>query len=283
MTLPWFGVSRLGERAPNPDYDINDALRRQIANMFRDPDRDGPSWSEWPWQYGDPQSLVPNSPRWNLAVSPIQLKMIANWAAGDFQDDYDPALQPAQDLAKVPLAEQPKMLDRAALTFCLADAFHPGCEMTWPMRHATMYSAPFRIRHAATRVPEPDYGTALRVEDVLAIDGPLYGQRPGDLTRWLAVPWQCDTASCGAGYYNYDRSLPTFWPARVPNHVLTSTDYEIALNNPDVEKRRAAFRSRAEFFRSLVGDDAAQLAYMVAHFDRIGIVRRQKGLTRMTK
>ena len=39
------------------------------------------------------------------------------------------------------------MLDRAALEFCLADAFHPGCEMTWPVRHASMYMAPFRIRH----------------------------------------------------------------------------------------------------------------------------------------
>ena len=37
-------------------------------------------------------------------------------------------------------------LDKAALHFCLADAFHPGCELTWPMRHASLYSAPFRIR-----------------------------------------------------------------------------------------------------------------------------------------
>jgi L-lysine epsilon oxidase C-terminal domain len=41
------------------------------------------------------------------------------------------------------------MLDRASLEFCLADAFHPGCEMTWPMRTAGLYMAPFRIAHAA--------------------------------------------------------------------------------------------------------------------------------------
>jgi anthranilate phosphoribosyltransferase len=48
----------------------------------------------------------------------------------------------------VPLGEQPAMLDRAALEFCLADAFHPGCEITWPIRHTTMFMAPFRIRHS---------------------------------------------------------------------------------------------------------------------------------------
>ena len=42
----------------------------------------------------------------------------------------------------------------------------------------------------------------------------------------MAVPWQTDTASCRSGYYlgygpRYDPYVPTFWPARVPNQVLT--------------------------------------------------------------
>ena len=53
------------------------------------------------------------------------------------------------------------MLDRAALEFCLADAFHPGCEMTWPVRHATMYSEPYRWRHRDKNHPEPRYGSTL--------------------------------------------------------------------------------------------------------------------------
>jgi hypothetical protein len=256
------------------------ALRRQIANMFRTPDRDGPSWSEWPWLYGDAID-VPNSPRWHLTLSPIELRLLARWASGDFEDDYSPGWKPPQRLNQVKLAEQPAMLDRAALTFCLADAFHPGCEMTWPMRHPTIYSAPYRVRHGTAGVPELDYGAALRVEDVLAIDGPLYGQRPGDLTRWMAVPWQSDTASCLAGYDpSYDPSLPTFWPARVPNHVLTFENYQLAVDSKEIaETRLQAFRTRAEFFRNLVGNNYLEkLAYMVNHFDRVGVVERQPGL-----
>ena len=52
-------------------------------------------------------------------------------------------------IEEVPLAEQGEMLTRAALEFCLADAFHPGCEMTWPVRTWTMYMQPFRFTPGA--------------------------------------------------------------------------------------------------------------------------------------
>ena len=66
-----------------------------------------------------------------------------------------------RSLDDMPLAERPATLDRAALDYCLADAFHPGCEVTWPIRHASMYMAPFRIRHRAIGDPEPSPGKAL--------------------------------------------------------------------------------------------------------------------------
>ena len=72
------------------------------------------------------------------------------------------------------------MLDRAALTFCLADAFHPGCEMTWPVRHSTMYSAPFRIRHRRADDPEPLARVRLLPRKLfVTMGGPLYAQGTG--------------------------------------------------------------------------------------------------------
>lgn len=65
-----------------------------------------------------------------------------------------------------------------------------------------------------------------------AVGGPLYFNGPGDLTRWMAVPWQTDTASCRSGYVpEYDPYLPTFWPHRVPNHVLTEILYTYHLSD----------------------------------------------------
>ena len=71
------------------------------------------------------------------------------------------------------------MLTRAALEFCLADAFHPGCEMTWPMRAATLYMAPFRVAHAAEGWIAPALGEVLTSDSVTIPNGPLYGQVPG--------------------------------------------------------------------------------------------------------
>jgi L-lysine epsilon oxidase-like protein len=75
--------------------------------------------------------------------------MLQQWSAGDFDADYVPGRTPPRHIEDVPLDEQPEMLDRASLEFCLADAFHPGCKMTWPMRTAGLYMAPFRRKPSA--------------------------------------------------------------------------------------------------------------------------------------
>ena len=91
-----------------------------------------------------------------------------------------------KSIDQYPLNEQPAALDRAALEFCAADAFHPGIEMTWPMRHLSLYTKPFRIARATTA--EPDYGTYLNVATALGPGGPLNGQFPGSLSEMDASP-----------------------------------------------------------------------------------------------
>ena len=62
--------------------------------------------------------------------------------------------------------------------------------MTWPMRTVSMYMAPFRLKHAAEGWVEPSYGAEL-TPDILSLPaGPLGGQVPGSITRWMAIPWQ---------------------------------------------------------------------------------------------
>src|SRR6202012_3083234 len=96
---------------------------------------------------GDPFAWFRANGRGNmLTMTPLQANILQRWVEGEFEMDW-PAKPPADALAKGPLAGQPATLDKSALHFCLADTFHPGCEMTWPMRHASLYSKPFRIRH----------------------------------------------------------------------------------------------------------------------------------------
>ena len=166
-----------------------------------------------------------------LCLTNTQLMILEKWVEGEFINDLKLPDDDSThvDITKLyhhthhkiehyPIADQPLELDRAAMHFCLGGAFHPGCEMTWPMRHRTMYRAPFRIRPRTKHNPEPDYGDHLTYKEVMDDTGPLYFNEPGDITRWMAVPWQTDTSSCRSGYIpEYDPFLPTFWPARVPN------------------------------------------------------------------
>lgn len=259
-------------------------LRQQAYSAFRDLGRDGQSPVPWPWIYGDAMSLPPVSARQHLALSGTQYRLLERWASGDFEPDLDLDAEPPRLLNAVPLSDQPAMLDKAALTFCLADAFHPGCEMTWPMRHASMYMAPYRIRHRSEEAPEAYYGTVLAPATALSVGGPLYAQGPGDLSRWMAVPWQTDTASCLSGYYlgygpRYDPYLPTFWPARVPNQVLTLENYTIVTDpQTSPERRWAAFEQRANWFRVLTGNYLKQINQMVTDFGKLGVVEARPGI-----
>ncbi|MDY7003168.1 MAG: LodA/GoxA family CTQ-dependent oxidase [Cyanobacteriota bacterium] len=260
--------------------DLQKELRQQLANMFREYQRDGKAPQPWPWVYGDAMNVPPaNTPRQHAKLTDTQLNMLQRWADGNFISDYDSDATPPTDIAQVELKEQPAMLDRAALEFCLADAFHPGCEMTWPMRHKTMYMSPYRIKHLPKGQGMMDYGSELTLEVCLSEIGPLYAQSPGDITRWMAIPWQTDTASCRSGYHKgnkkkYDPYLPTFWPARVPNQVLSEEDYKIVMDlNKGIDERQKAFNNRSSWFRTLgSGGYESQINNMITDFDRMGIV-----------
>lgn len=260
-------------------------LRRRLLNAFRPHNPPVNEPRIWPWIYGDDFGgpLFGASPNTMLALPAVQQLHLQRWAAGDFIDDWDPAAKPPRTLADVPLQDQPGMLDKAALHFCLADAFHPGCEMTWPMRHATLYSAPFRVRRRPAGTPEPDYGPKLNQATVLSPNGPLHAQGPGDITRWMGLPWPGDTAYCRAGYdADYDLYLPTFWPARVPNNVLTREDYEIVIDESRPrEERIAAYTRRASWYRFIdhAPTVAKRMERMIAHFGAQGIVEAMPGVS----
>jgi len=266
-------------------FDTYHEVRLQIFNSFRSPQVTDNNQLPWPWIYGDAMDVPPaDTPRQNATVSSTQYAVLQLWAAGQFVDDWDWPYDPPRTLAQVPLAAQPAMLDKAALHFCLADAFHPGCEVTWPVRQITMYSAPFRVKPRPAGEPEPDYGPTLTPEIALSPNGPAHAQAPGDLTRWMGLPWQADTGFCRSGYskgtYFYDPFVPTFWPARVPNQVLTREAYDIVRDTGKPrEERLAAYSNRAIWTRWLnAKGTGAQMQQMVDIFGSMGVVELREGV-----
>jgi hypothetical protein len=269
-------------RDPNAEgYDLYREMRHQVFRSFRDPQGSDGNQLPWPWIYGDAMDDPPgNSPRQNASVSDTQFRILKDWADSNFKPDWDELQDDFGTLEKVPLPDQPAVLDRAALEFCLADAFHPGCEVTWPIRHLSLYSSPFRIRHRPPQDAEPDYGVSLTPEIALSPTGPLHEQGPGDLTRWMGLPWQADTGYCRAGYTKqYDEFVPAFWPARVPNHVLTEPNYQVVMDeSKPLESRQSAFVDRMHWAEeALHGSTSNQMEQMVQLFGDMGLVESRDG------
>jgi hypothetical protein len=115
-----------------------------------------------------------------------------------------------------------------------------------------MYAKPFRIKR---RENSPlDYGPTLNSEIALRAGGPLDGSGPGDITKWMAVPWQTDTSSCLSGYIPImGQYVPTFWPVRVPNDVLSEEDYQVMMDTEASPfDRNNAFSNRLKWLRGIV-------------------------------
>lgn len=276
---------------PSPAYF---ELRKTISNNFRRYNVSGAEAPQlWPWLYGDAITIPSSgSVRQHTTLSDLQLSFLDQWVKGDFDSDFFengkcPFASGQQSIDDLPVKDQPDMLTKAAMDFCLADAFHPGCEMTWPMRTAGMYMAPFRLKHADRTEPTNSwyYGAEMNSDVLTLAKGPLLGgQVAGGITRWMAIPWQTDTASCRDGYTSaYDPYIPTFWPARVPNNILSEKRYK-ETQDPQLseETRKQAFAYREDWLDDLPLHGKSpnytnQINNMVRHFDSLAVVQQKKG------
>jgi len=128
-------------------------IRRQLFNIFRDPDYKMIDVHAWPQVYGDNMNVPATDARQFLALTKTQHELLKRWVEGHFIPDWNPNWIPPHTIDDVPLQERPHVLDKAALHFCMGGPFHPGCEMTWPMRHPSLYCARFRIRPRAPNNP----------------------------------------------------------------------------------------------------------------------------------
>ncbi|AWB25344.1 hypothetical protein DA075_31050 [Methylobacterium currus] len=74
--------------------------------------------------------------------------------------------------------------------------------------------------------------------------------------------------------------MPTFWPARVPNQVLTREDYDIVRDERrPLAERTAAFARRADWDAplDLAASYTSQINTMIAHCDKMGVVESRPG------
>ncbi len=265
-------LARLADPGP-----ASAALRREVFEQFRTPDYTVSQPAGAPQMYGDGVAFPARSAYQWLTLTPIQHAVIEAWAAGTFTDDHD--RPPPDDYNALSPREQVIALDRAGLDACLGGAFHPGAEVPWALRVPSMWSSPCRLRLRSTTVEFATDGE-LTPKRAMAADGPLAGSGPGDLTRWMSTPWHSDAASCRSGYEReISTVLPTFWPARVPNHVLREDDYLVVVDTTaPLADRQAAFARRYDWQRFVAAANRGDtLRNMVDHWAELGLVTEQPG------
>lgn len=279
----------------NDPSEANRPFRESILLRFRNADYSTMNFDDWPPYYGDGVDFPAKEPRQWLAVTVSQYRWLEEWAAGNFEADGVAKGAAPASVEGLEISRQPGAVDRAALEHCVGGSFKPGYEMPWIMRVPMLYQSPSRLRHGPRLLPdrpipqrgratrglltEPDYGNVMTSAIAFSPQGPFQRSGPGDITRWMAVPWQGDAASCRSAFEPFvDPFLPTFWPARVPNEVLTWESYQTVLNTGlDPSERQDAFRSRANWLRRLSPSFTQSLNDFNAEWHELGLVTRQPG------
>jgi hypothetical protein len=129
-----------------------------------------------------------------LKLTDTQYFMLQQWAMGFFDAAPRTETHPGHSLT------------REILGNCVGGAFSPGIEMTWISRNPAFYSEPFRLK-AKKDIPNPlSLGS-----DFTA------GLEPGDVSRYMALPWQADFNECSS--QPIEGRVLWWWPAQRPEFV----------------------------------------------------------------
>lgn len=165
---------------------------------------------------GDAPFASSNPPSKYLTLTRTQTFLLNQWMAG-----------PPKVAETVPgrAATGGAAIDFGVLRNCVGGAFCPGIEITWISRNPHIYSEPFRI-NARSGVTQGQLN-ALNGDDNLYQDG----VEPGDLSKYMAQPWQADFNECdtqGDVSGAHAGSDWWWWPAQRPYNVKVDEEAEYA-------------------------------------------------------
>ncbi len=170
-----------------------------------------------------------------MKILPSQYDNLKKWSKGDFISDFDDSqytsefkkvLFQRRTLDEIPLEEQPQNLDKSALELSIGGPFFPGIEITFIASDPDLYD-----------------GKAFRINPNL---------EPGDITQYMALPWQADFLECNE----------TWWPIARPDDVIPEQNEKV--------REKWARGSDGEYFNN---EDHMK---MVIEWDKLGFIKPKK-------
>jgi len=208
-----------------------------------------------------------------LSVSKTQWFFLERWSQKQFEvDDPSTRLQGGE------------YLDRATLANCLGGRFSPGIDVTFIIREPELYvtdwrqagCGPFRVNRR-----ELDYGTASESNPFLGFgwvprtsDARL-GCEPGDISKFMALPWHADYNSCAihqtAPNDLGSSTLYWSWPSQRPVTAYVAAD----VVNGELGTPRYSVRGPGTFPESEDLSNAGRFWMyndMLVHWHEIGVI-----------
>lgn len=209
-TYPWvaaippkahrFDMQRLAAVPGSPAEDENRGLRTWILQVLRAPAEENqivdPSGrTMMPYLAGDNALLPDTLVSRYLRLTDTQYFFLQQWAEGWFVDADEQGGDPGLALT------------RAVLENCVGGAFSPGIEMSWISRNAAIYQDDDPLRINAD----------MPASGPLRLDFDPARMQPGDVSRYMAIPWQADFNECSS--QPIGPRVLWWWPAQRPEYV----------------------------------------------------------------
>jgi hypothetical protein len=195
-----FGLLRLS--GEENEFKVEDKISSRLHNL-----------PLMPLLCGD-NCLTNVAPSKFLRLTDYQLFILKQWADGHFINEIEEGWlsnPPYNPYEPYPTAapKTGRQLDRGVLSNALGGAFSPGAEVNWIMRNPSIYWAPYRIKadrsvaNFLKTAAQANTGTGVDQDYTFNVENPLsqtndfdVGLQPGDMTKYMAVPWQTDFNEC---------------------------------------------------------------------------------------
>jgi hypothetical protein len=239
--LSWVNVQANGGHGPNGPGNFfddrwqkslsdktvfeSDSIRKGVLGRMRLPStngkydqaRAGQAYPYFmPWLSGDGGRTTAGNASTFTSVTELQYDRLHAWAEGNFRKPANPPEPFPDDFEDIHIRGQPAALNRASLEATIGAPLYPGIEMSWNAELSETYNLklPFCIR-----------------EDV----------QPGDLTKYLSLPWQSDFYMC--------RSY--WWPSARPDTIVTEKSYLNATKSVAKEDVAKSLNNRVPWERGI--------------------------------
>jgi L-Lysine epsilon oxidase N-terminal/L-lysine epsilon oxidase C-terminal domain/Iron-containing redox enzyme len=204
-----------------------------IAAIFRDPNAapdsaEGKNTTKMPLHLGDAGESF-------LTLRKTQYFFLQRWnqGKGNYRAGAGAPLGPGE------------FLDKATFVNCLGGRFSPGIDLTFVMRESAIYVQPWQTSGAG---PFRVHAKPLDYAGVKSANKPLLtcgyvprhveadGLEPGDLSKFMAIPWHTDYNSCATHPPSPNppgnRKVFWSWPAQRPVAVYAAEDAVWGSNAP---------------------------------------------------